>query len=108
MAPRVSIQRSSDVSLSGGREELRPGKWFDIKFPTESFGTYGSPDGWRDIREIQLTFSRERTYEGTEPIDVEIHSLDGEFREIPPGPRLTLQGLAQVLNPDLPGVTELP
>ncbi len=99
---------TSDVSLSGGREELRPGGWIDLKFPAESFGTYGSPAGWRDILEIEVSFSRERTYEGTEPIDVEIHSLDGEFREIPPGPRLTLEGLAQVLNPDLPGVTELP
>ena len=95
---------TSDVSLSGGREELRAGEWFDLKFPAESFGTYGTPDGWRDIREIEVSFSRERTYEGTEPIDVEIQSLHGEFREIPPGPRLTLEGLAQVLNPDLPGV----
>ena len=99
---------TSDVSLSGSREELRAGEWFDLKFPAESFGTYGTPDGWRDIREIEVSFSRERTYEGTEPIDVEIQSLHGEFREIPPGPRLTLEGLAQVLNPDLPGVTELP
>jgi hypothetical protein len=99
---------TSDVSLSGGREELPSEEWFHLKFPAESFGTYGSPDGWRDIREIQLIFSRERTYDGTEPIDIEIHSLDGVFREIPPGPRLTLEGLAQVLNPDFPGVRELP
>ena len=100
--------RTQSVSLSGGRQELRPGEWFDLKFPAESFGTYGSPNGWRDIVEIEISFSRERTYEGTEPIDVEIQSLDGEFRDIPPGPRLTLEGLAQILNPDLPGVTELP
>src|SRR5271157_604755 len=100
--------KTSDVSLSGGREELPPGGWFDLKFPTESFGTYGTPDGWRDIVEIEVSFSRERTYEGTEPIDIEIRSLYGEFREIPPGPRLSLEGLAEVLNPDLPGVTELP
>ncbi len=100
--------RIQSVSLSGGREELHPGGWADLKFPAESFGTYGTPDGWRDIREIEISFSRERTYEGTEPLDVEIRSLNGEFREIPPGPRLTLQGLVQFLNPDLPGVAELP
>ena len=96
-----------DVSLSGGREQLSPGAWTDLKFPTESFGSYGVPDGWRDIRDIELSFSRERTYEGTEPVDVEISSLNGEFREIPPGPRLTLEGLAQVLNPDIPHFAEL-
>jgi hypothetical protein len=98
---------TSDVSLSGGRQELPAGAWIDLKFPAEAFGTYGAADGWRDIREIEVSFSRERTYEGTEPIEVEIHSLDGEFREIPPGPRLTPEGLSQVLNTDLPGVREL-
>jgi Heparinase II/III N-terminus/Heparinase II/III-like protein len=98
---------SSDVSLSGGREELPPGGWIDLKFPAECFGTYGVPDGWHDIREIELSFSRERTYSGTEPINIEIRSLDGEFREMPPGPRLTPQGLAEGLNPEFPGVKEL-
>jgi hypothetical protein len=97
-----------DVSLSGGREELRPAGWRDLKFPVESFGTYGSPRGWRDIREIELTFTREKDFGGSEPIDIEIESLDGEFREIPPGPRLTPQGLKEVLSSRVRYNAELP
>ncbi len=95
-----------DVSLSGGREELRSGAWTDLRFPAESFGTYGTPPHWKDIREIELSFSHERTYEGMDPIEVEIRSLTGELREIPHGPRLTLQGLAHALNSDLRPVAQ--
>jgi hypothetical protein len=37
------------VSLSGGREVLRPGQQTELKFPFEAFGTYGHPDGWNNV-----------------------------------------------------------
>ncbi|MGB6068663.1 MAG: alginate lyase family protein [Desulfomonilaceae bacterium] len=98
---------TSDVSLSGGREELLPGVWADLRFPVESFGTYGTPPHWKDIREIELSFSHERNREGGEHIELEMKSMTGELLEIPDGPRLTLEGLAHVLNPDLRGGAQL-
>ena len=87
-----------DLSFSGGREELAPGVWQDLKFPIECFGIYGTPSGWTDIREIQLIFSYERAHTGSQEIEIALRSLDGELRDIPTGPRLTSAGLTQVLN----------
>jgi hypothetical protein len=89
------------VSFSGGREELAPGVWQDIKFPIECFGAYGFPAGWSDIREIQLIFTYERGHTGPKEIEIALRSLHGEFRDIPPGPRLTQKGLASALRVDI-------
>ncbi len=87
-----------DLSLSGGREELAPGVWQDLKFPIECFGIYGTPSGWTDIREIRLIFTYERTHTGSQEIAIALRSLDGESREIPAGPRLTSTGLTEALS----------
>ncbi len=90
-----------DVSFSGGREELAPGVWQDLKFPIECFGVYGAPAGWSDIREIRLIFTYERGHTGPKKIEIALRSLHGEFRHVPPGPRLTQEGLASLLNVDV-------
>ncbi|MFH1116911.1 MAG: alginate lyase family protein [Pseudomonadota bacterium] len=92
-----SPDHTRPVSLSGGREVLPPGRWEDLRFPRESFGSYGSPKGWTDVREIEIAFTRERTHVGPHDIDVSIAGLWGERRRIPAGPRLTLPGLQAVL-----------
>jgi hypothetical protein len=94
------------ISVSGGREELVPGGWRELKFPIESFGIYGRPAGWRDIREIQLTFTYERTHTGSKELQIALRSLEGEFREIPPGPRLTREGLASLLTSEINGTLQ--
>ena len=86
------------TSISGGREELVPGVRRELKFPIECFGVYGRPAGWSDVRKIQLTFSYERTHTGSKELQIALYSLEGEFREIPPGPRLTGEGLASVID----------
>ena len=91
----------SDASFSGGREELAPGVWQDLKFPIECFGVYGFPAGWSDIREIRLVFTYERGHTGSEEIDIALRSLSGEFRDVPSGPRLTQQGLEPLLCVDV-------
>jgi hypothetical protein len=91
---------SENVSLSGGREALVPGDSQRLKFPIESFGLYGTAGDWEDIRRIEFTFAREKDYAGTEPVEVEFFGLNGESRQIPPGPRLTRDGLAEVLFPN--------
>lgn len=85
------------VSFTGGREILAPGQRETLKFPQESFGSYDAPDGWNDIREIQVAFSRDKTA-ATAKIQGVLHGLRGESREIPSGPRLTHRGLAAVTS----------
>ena len=94
------------ISLSGGREELVPGVWRELKFPIECFGVYGRPAGWSDVRKIQLTFSYERTHTGSKELEIALYSLEGEFREIPPGPRLTREGLASLLTAEIDGALQ--
>lgn len=87
-----------EVSVSGGRETLLPGVWSELRFPKEVFGIYGAPDGWNDIAGVELLFAREKTDERRDEIVVLTRSLDGERREIPPGPRITKEGLTEVLD----------
>ncbi|MGO9121651.1 MAG: alginate lyase family protein [Desulfomonilaceae bacterium] len=94
------------ISLSGGREELVPGVLRELKFPIECFGVYGRPAGWSDVRKIQLTFSYERTHTGSKELEIALYSLEGEFREIPPGPRLTREGLASLLTAEIDGTLQ--
>lgn len=93
--------KGPDISFSGGREELAPGVWQDLKFPIECFGVYGAPAGWSDIREIRLIFTYERTHTGPKEIEIALRSLHGEFRRVPPGPRLSREGLASLLSVDV-------
>jgi len=94
-----------DVSFSGGREDLSREEPRKLKFPLESFGSYGTPEGWADIREIEITFTREKNEPEPFEIRVSLSNLKGELREIPAGPRLTEAGLAGVLRQDISGVT---
>ena len=89
------------ISFSGGREELPSGLRKQLRFPAEAFGSYGSRDGWADVRGIEIAFGRERTHDGPEEIRVAVTSLDAEYRRIPPGPRLTPAGLSAALRADL-------
>jgi hypothetical protein len=86
------------VSLSGGREELPAESAAELKFPSECFGRYGTPDGWTQVREIEFTFCREKHYCGPDDIDIIVRAIHGEFRSIPEGPRLTPAGLESVLK----------
>ena len=88
-------------SFSGGREELWPDGPREFKFPMESFGSYGFPKGWSDVRCIEMTFWRERTHRGPKEIAVDMIGLEGETREIPSGARLTQEGLASLSTADL-------
>lgn len=98
-------QGTGPVSFSGGREVVVPGQWVELNFPAESFGTYGAPDNWKDIRQIELFFVREKGVELPHTIEALVKSVDVQWREIPEGPRLTPEGLAAVLSRDVPGVT---
>jgi len=93
---------TSGESFSGGREELCPDGPRELRFPLESFGYYGFPKGWSDVRQIELTFSRERTYQGPKEFTIEMIDLEGEAREVPQGPRLTQEGLTSLLTTVFP------
>ncbi|AFM27165.1 heparinase II/III family protein [Desulfomonile tiedjei] len=84
---------SESVSFSGGREELLPGIPAFLKFPIESFGTYGEATDWKDVRRITFVFCREKQYAGSEPVSIVFRGLEGESRERYSGPRLTSEGL---------------
>ncbi len=98
--------RGPDISLSGGREELPAGSYRDLNFPITAFGIYGMPKGWTNIQEIELTFGYERTHQGQEGIDVCVSGLEGRLLETPNGPRLTMEGLAEVLKEGLETLTK--
>ncbi len=99
--PEEEATHTRPISLSGGREYLFPGQWQDLIFPRESFGSYSSPKGWTDVREIEISFGRERTYVGPADIEVSVAGLSGEVRRVPDAPRLTLLGLDAVLGVSL-------
>jgi hypothetical protein len=84
---------SEPISLSGGRECLLPGETVELIFPQESFGTYGKPEGWKDIAAIEVIVKREKTDVSDAPIAINIGAVYGEYREIPAGPRLRDRGL---------------
>ncbi|MBI5572588.1 MAG: alginate lyase family protein [Desulfomonile tiedjei] len=94
------------VSFSGGREELPPAQWRQLQFPMESFGFYGSPAGWADVREIEIAFGRERTADDPGALRIAVGSLEAELRRMPPGPRLTRSGLAAMLRSNLANASE--
>ncbi|MCX5812311.1 MAG: alginate lyase family protein [Proteobacteria bacterium] len=93
------------VSLSGGREYLPPGKTVELAFHRESFGTYGKPDGWKDIARIEITCKHEKTDISTGLIAVCIGALYGEDRLFPAGPRLTDGGLKAMLRNGAPAAS---
>jgi len=92
-------------SLSGGRECLPPGKKVELAFPRESFGTYGKPDGWKDIARIEIICKHEKTDVSTGLIAVDIGAVYGEDRLLPAGPRLTRGGLKTMLSHCAPAKT---
>ncbi|MFZ5865795.1 MAG: alginate lyase family protein [Thermodesulfobacteriota bacterium] len=87
-----------DVSLSGGRAEAPPGAPITLQFPKEGFGTYGTASDWSDVRVIELSFGWEKTETPDALVKVGIGAVRGVCRDIPEGPRLTLEGLAEVLR----------
>jgi len=89
--------------FSGGREGLAPGEERDVRFPAESFGFYGRERAWENVSRIEIVGKKEKTDTGKEPIDVVISHLYGEFRVVPPGPRLTEEGLTLRLRGGSPG-----
>lgn len=93
------------ISLSGGREELKPGERKEMKFPREAFGSYGFPAGWSDVREVEVTVGIERHHPAPRSIEASIGSLEAQFREIPEGPRMSREGLRTVLAADVRGAT---
>lgn len=92
--------RNAVVSFTGGRESVPAGDWVDLRFPRESFGSYGAPPNWSHVQEIELTLGFDRDYTGPDRVEIHIASLDGCCREIPDGPRLTEEGLLEVLPDD--------
>lgn len=76
---------------------LPPGDWVELLFPRESFGSYGSPDGWRETRSMILSFFREKTDLDHGEISVCLQPVYGERRLHVEGPRLTELGLVRVL-----------
>lgn len=103
--PETEDSETGGVSFTGGREYLPPGTWIELKFPVESFGSYYAPKHWRHIRRAQLAIGREKTDDSTGEIAVWVQGVQVEARDVPVGPRLTIEGLADVLLHDVPGVT---
>lgn len=94
-----------DLSLSGGREPLDRNRWTEMRFPRECFGVYGKPRGWSDIVGMELFFVREKADTSRGDLSVALRGIEAQSREIPSGPRLTLDGLKGSLLQDVPGVT---
>lgn len=101
----MGLAGMEDISFTGARENLPPGIISNLKFPRESFGSYGTPLGWEDVRKLEITFTGEKTSLDEDRMEILVGSLFGEAREIPLGPRLNTSGLGEVLNRDVAGVT---
>jgi hypothetical protein len=93
------------ISTTGGREPLEPGEFHERLFPMECFGRQGFSEGWSAVEEIEFLFGREKTVGEPEEARVVIPRLDGEFRRVPTGPRLTSEGLRAVLSTDPAQIT---
>jgi len=88
------------VSSTGGREVLVPRVPARMFFPLESFASHGLKDPARKMRKIELLVRREHDCARPVLLEVAVSHLQGLRRTRPPGPRLTEEGLAQVLNRD--------
>lgn len=88
------------TSFSGDREILAPGQLIRLNFPIESFGIYGNPYGWANIREIELVFKTEKFLVGSKDFRIVFYGIEAEKRLVPEGPRLTMNGLRCVLVND--------
>lgn len=97
---RNSDSGAIGTSFSGGREILAPGQLIRLNFPIESFGIYGKPHGWMNIREIELVLTTEKFLVGSKEFRTEFYGIDAEIRQLPEGPRLTMKGLKCVLASD--------
>ena len=91
-------QTQPSVSFSGARAELSSGQCQTLLFPKDSFGTYGTSTDWNDLESVELSFGYDRIHEGPADIEVGIHSLAAETRDVPRGPRLTRNGLFEKLR----------
>lgn len=89
-------------SLCAGRTLLPPGRPTELRFPVEAFGTYGLPNGWRDIESLHIVFKPDQRQAVQDAIRVETGSIFAQTRILSPGPRLTATGLAAVLKTDVP------
>jgi hypothetical protein len=99
-APTPDHGRDSIVSFTGGRELVPVEEWVDLRFPAESFGSYGGCQGWSDVQEIELTFGFDRNFMGPDHVEIHIVGLYAERRDVVFGPRLTEEGLREVLEND--------
>jgi hypothetical protein len=88
------------VSSTGGREVLVPRVPARMFFPLESFASHGLKDPARKMRKIELLVRREHDCARPVLLEVAVSHLQGLRRTRPPGPRLTEEGLEQVLNRD--------
>lgn len=91
-------QNQKPISFSGGRETLNPGTPKTLRFPIESFGVYGTPIGWTNVTEIEITFSTEKFQTGPKDIRIEFQEIQGEKHLNPEGPRLTSSGLKRLMT----------
>lgn len=87
------------VAATGGRETLKPRDPARVSFPLESFGGHGPTGGAKGkIRRIDLLVRREQDCPEPLRLEVAVTQLLGLRRIRPPGPRLTMEGLAHVLR----------
>jgi hypothetical protein len=98
---------AAPVSFSGGRERMAAGGRVELLFPRESFGAYGSPDEWRDVRLMVLSFFREKTDLLRGEIRIGLSAVHGERLLALEGPRLTEKGLYRVLREKKNGLAGL-
>ncbi len=84
----------NDFSTTGDREIVVPGTRREIKFHRECFGTYGLGNEWEDILEIEVNIAFEWGKPKGAPFPVYLEGFFLEARRVPPGPRLTKEGLA--------------
>jgi hypothetical protein len=85
-------------AFTGGRELLHPGTRSELKFPIESCGFYGFPQGWEGVEQITIRFGFDKGFQGPDDIEISMFEIRGESRTLRRGPRLTEEGFAAVVN----------
>jgi hypothetical protein len=84
----LKFHNDSQFFFTGDREFLTAGEPVELNFPVECFGYYGTPE-WSQIKGVEIMLKTEKTDMEDTDCSVLITSLEGIYRNISSGPRLS-------------------
>ncbi|MEQ8222063.1 MAG: heparinase II/III family protein [Candidatus Eremiobacterota bacterium] len=102
----LRLESDSQVFFTGDREFLPSGEQVELNFPVESFASHGTPE-WSQIKTLEIIFKTEKTEMKDTDCSILITSLEGIYRNISSGPRLSGTGFRDMVTEDILEITAM-